>query len=80
MPILVIFSCAAGLSTYLILLVPYGLMARVATIGLHVRLITYGVLWVLVAMTFSSVPQKFTHRGVRTIATSVSPSAALVLY
>ena len=74
------FSCAAGLSTYLILLVLYGLMARVATIGLHVRLITYGVLLVLVAMTFSSVPQKFTHRGAQTTNGSVSPSAALVLY
>ena len=74
-------SCAAGTLTRPWLLVLSGTLASTATIGRReVRLLTLMALLFLVLTTSDSMSRRFTRRMARALTTSVSPSAALVLY
>ncbi len=82
MPILVIFSCAAGLSTCLVVMVALSwTLASTATGGrreAHLRALMAPLS--LALTTSYSLPPQCTRRLARTSAGMVSPSAALVLY
>ncbi len=80
MPILVIFSCAAGSSIWQYLLVLSGTLASGATIGRHeVRLLTLTAPLFLALTSSTLLLLAWARRLARIPAMLVSPSAALVL-
>ncbi len=74
-------SCAAGTLTRPCLLVLSGTLASSATGGRRVALVRGMTAWLRLALTSSTLMLLVcTRRLARITATSVSPSAALVLY
>ena len=73
-------SCAAGLLNYVLLRILSGTLVNGVTIGHHEGQILLVMAILYPAVIISFLDLMYTHRLVRGIVGTVTPSAALVLY